>query len=52
MKTITQLLAFLKNNFGAKNTEVQPQLITVNQAHFCDTMGLSDYYCDENNLFI
>ncbi|AWG21171.1 hypothetical protein FFWV33_06290 [Flavobacterium faecale] len=52
MKTIHHIIASIKTFFTANPTEVQPQLIAVDQAHFCDTVGLSDYYCDENNLFI
>ena len=52
MKTIHQIIANIQSLFTNKETKTKPQLIAVDQAHFCDTVGLSDYYCDENNLFI
>lgn len=51
MKTIETIISDLKSFLGLE-TEKKPQLIAVDQAHFCDALAIKDYYCDENNLFI
>ncbi|MCG9794088.1 hypothetical protein [Flavobacterium algicola] len=52
MTIFTQIIANVKSFFIESSKEVQPQLIAVDQAHFCDALAINDYYCDENNLFI
>lgn len=52
MKTIETIISDLKSLFRAKIVTEKPQLIAVDQAHFCDALAFNDYYCDENNLFI
>jgi IS1 family transposase len=38
--------------FWGWKTQKTPQLIAVTQENFCQNMTITDYYCDENNLFI
>ncbi|WPR72015.1 hypothetical protein SLW70_02455 [Flavobacterium sp. NG2] len=52
MKTIGTIISDLKSFFRTKTVAEKPQLIAVDQAHFCDALAINDYYCDENNLFI
>jgi hypothetical protein len=52
MKRIHTIITDFAAILGLKNTEKTPQLIAVTQENFCQNMTITDYYCDENNLFI
>jgi hypothetical protein len=52
MKTIQTIIGSFKTVLGQKTKKHTPQLIAVNQESFCQNMGITDYYCNESNLFI
>lgn len=52
MKTIQTIIRDFKSFFIIEKTAKKPQILAVDQAHFCDALAITDYYCDENNLFI
>tara|TARA_R110002124_G_scaffold12360_6_gene58703 strand:- start:1259 stop:1417 length:159 start_codon:yes stop_codon:yes gene_type:complete len=52
MKTIHTIIEGFSSILGLKSTKKTPQLIAVNQESFCHNMAITDYYCDESNLFI
>lgn len=52
MKNLEILLNTLLSVFTIKESQKAPELKSINQKHFCDSLAISDYYCDENNLFI
>jgi hypothetical protein len=52
MKTIQTIITGFKKVLGIKTLNKTPQLIALTQEHFCQNMTITDYYCDENNLFI
>ncbi|NRT11616.1 hypothetical protein [Flavobacterium sp. 14A] len=52
MRTIQTLISGFKNAFNLNQTKKSPQLIAVTQESFCQNMAITDYYCNESNLFI
>ncbi|WP_016989043.1 hypothetical protein [Flavobacterium sp. ACAM 123] len=52
MKKIYTFIINLTTILGLTAIKEAPQLIAVNQESFCQNMAITDYYCDENNLFI
>jgi hypothetical protein len=52
MQTIQTLITGFKNAFNLNQTKTSPQLIAINQESFCQNMAITDYYCNESNLFI
>jgi hypothetical protein len=52
MKTIHAIIGGFKNILSLKTVNETPQLIAVTQDNFCHNLAITDYYCDENNLFI
>jgi hypothetical protein len=52
MKTIHTIIAGFKNILSLNTLNETPQLIAVTQDNFCQNLAITNYYCDENNLFI
>jgi hypothetical protein len=52
MKTIQTIITDFAAILGLNTIKETPQLIAVTQENFCQSMAITDYYCDENNLFI
>ncbi|WP_143031821.1 hypothetical protein [Flavobacterium gillisiae] len=52
MQTIQTIIASFRNILGLKTIKNTPQLIAINQESFCQNMAITDYYCNESNLFI
>lgn len=52
MKTIQTIIGGFKNILGLNTPTETPQLFAVSQDIFCQNMAITDYYCDESNLFI
>ncbi|WP_198554687.1 hypothetical protein [Flavobacterium sp. ALD4] len=52
MKTIRAIVEGFKSVLGLSSTKETPQLIAVTQENFCQNMTITDYYCDESNLFV
>ncbi|MEZ7499035.1 hypothetical protein QO200_09800 [Flavobacterium sp. Arc3] len=52
MKTIHTIIGGFKNILGLNTPTETPQLIAVTQENFCQNLAITDYYCDESNLFI
>jgi hypothetical protein len=50
MKTIQTIITDFAAILGLNTIKETPQLIAVTQEKFCQVT--TDYYCDENNLFI
>jgi hypothetical protein len=52
MKRIHTIFASFKAILGLKNIKKTQQLVAVAPESFCQNGTITDYYCDENNLFI
>jgi hypothetical protein len=52
MKIIQTIIEDIKSFFNPAVSNKQPELNSINQKHFCDSLAITEYYCDENNLFI
>ncbi|MBX9888006.1 MAG: hypothetical protein K2Y30_08755 [Flavobacteriaceae bacterium] len=52
MKTIHTIIKGFASILSNRSIKKTPQLIAVNQESFCQNMGITDYYCNESNLFI
>ncbi|UQD54851.1 hypothetical protein [Flavobacterium sp. K5-23] len=52
MKTIHTIIEGFKTVLGLNVPKKTPQLIAITQDSFCQNLAITDYYCDENNLFI
>lgn len=52
MKTIQTIIGSFRNILRLNTIKETPQLIAISQENFCQNMAITDYYCDENNLFI
>jgi hypothetical protein len=52
MKTIYTIIVGFKNILGPNAPTETPQLIAVTQDNSCQNLAITDYYSDENNLFI
>jgi hypothetical protein len=52
MKTIDTIIEGFTSILGLKSTKKTPQLVAINQESFCQNLGITDYHCNESNLFI
>ena len=52
MKTIQTIIGSFRNILRLNTIKETPQLIAISQENFCQNMAITDYYCDENNLFL
>jgi hypothetical protein len=52
MQTIQTIITGFKKILGIETLNKTPQLIAVTQEKFCQNRTITDYYSDENNLFI
>jgi hypothetical protein len=51
MKTIQTIIGSFRNILRLNTIKETPQLIELVKKIFCQNMAITDYYCDENNLY-